>query len=222
MKEKVLMCWSGGKDSAMALFELQKLQKFEVVALLTTVTQDYERISMHGVRRVLLEQQAASLGIPLEIVFISKNCSNQDYESKMQAVLEKYKLQGVTSVVFGDIFLEDLKKYREENLAKLNLKGIFPLWKKDTLELAQAFQSMGFKAIVTCIDSFVLGKEFAGMYFNKTFIEKLPLEIDPCGENGEFHSFAFAGPIFKKEISFTVGETVLRDNRFYFCDLLPT
>ena len=221
MNEKVLFAWSGGKDSAMALYELQRTHSYEISALLTTVTEDYDRISMHGVRRILLERQADSLGYPLEKIFISKNCSNEEYESKMRDVLAKYLEAGVSSVVFGDIFLEDVRKYREDNLAKVGMKGIFPLWKKDTTELANTFINLGFKAVITCVDSKVLDKRFVGRIYDKQFLRELPSNVDPCGENGEFHSFVYDGPIFKRKISFTIGDIVLRDNRFYFCDLIP-
>jgi uncharacterized protein (TIGR00290 family) len=219
--EKILVSWSGGKDSALAVHELEKSAEYEIAALLTTVTRDYDRISMHGVRRVLLEQQATALSLPLEKIWISKNATNAEYENQMRVVLEKYREQGVRAVVFGDIFLEDLRKYREDNLAKAGMKGIFPIWKRDTKKLARAYIDLGFKAITACVDNTVLGREFVGRFFDDQFLAELPAQIDVCGENGEFHSFAFAGPIFKNEIQFTKGEIVLRDNRFYYCDLLP-
>ena len=218
--EKVLFAWSGGKDSAMALYEAQKSEKYDVAALLTTVTQDYDRISMHGVRRALLEEQAALLGIPLETILISKHSSNEEYEAKMKEALVRYKKEDIVSVVFGDIFLEDLKKYREDNLAKVGLKGVFPIWKRDTRELAAAFIDLGFKAIITCVDSKSLDKSFAGRVFDKQFLSDLPNGIDPCGENGEFHSFVYDGPIFSRGIIFEKGQVVLRNNRFYYCDLV--
>jgi uncharacterized protein (TIGR00290 family) len=220
MTEKVLFTWSGGKDSAMALYELKKSNGYEITGLLTTITEDYDRISMHGVRRALLEKQADFLCIPLEKVFISKQSSNEEYESRMRAVLEKYKEAGVISVAFGDIFLEDLRRYREDNLANLGMKGIFPIWKKDSTELAHAFIDQGFRAVITCVDSQVLNKSFVGREFDKEFLSDLPPTVDPCGENGEFHSFVHDGPIFKKRIAYTKGDIVLRDNRFYYCDIL--
>jgi len=220
MTEKVLFTWSGGKDSDMALYELQKGSAYEVSALLTTVTEKYDRVSMHGVRRILLEKQAESLGLPLEKIFISEKSSNEEYEAKMKEKLTSYKSRGILSVVFGDIFLEDLKKYREENLSKIGMKAIFPIWKQDTTKLAGRFIDSGFKAVITCVDTNVLDKNFAGRIFDKEFLSDLPPSIDPCGENGEFHSFVFDGPVFKKKISFKIGETVLRDNRFCFCDLI--
>ena len=220
MVEKILFAWSGGKDSAMALYEVLKSRKYDVAALLTTVTQDYDRISMHGVRRVLLEQQAALLGLPLETVLISKCSSNEEYEAKMKEKLICYKQKGITSVVFGDIFLEDLKKYRENNLAKVDLKGVFPIWKRATHELAAAFIDLGFRAIITCVDSKFLDRSFTGRVFDKQFLSDLPSGVDPCGENGEFHSFVYDGPIFSSGITFEKGQVVLRDNRFYYCDLI--
>jgi len=221
MKEKVLVCWSGGKESALALHRLQKTGNYEIAALLTTVTQDYDRISMHGVRRTLLERQAQSLGFALEKVTISKDASNEQYESKMQMVLEKYVRAGVSSVVFGDVFLEDVRKYREEKLSKIGMKAIFPMWKCDTAELAHRFIDLGFKAVVTCVDSNVLDKKFIGRRFDERFLSELPSAVDPCGENGEFHSFVYDGPMFREEISHTIGEVVLREKRFYYCDLIP-
>jgi uncharacterized protein (TIGR00290 family) len=221
MDEKILFSWSGGKDSAMALYEVQKTGGCEISALLTTVTEDYDRISMHGVRRILLEQQAEALGLLLEKVYITRIATNDEYETKMKAKLMDYQGRGVSSVVFGDIFLEDLRKYREENLLKIGMKGIFPVWKRDTTELANTFIDLGFRAVITCVDSNVLDKTFVGRLYDKQFLSNLPPRVDPCGENGEFHSFAYDGPIFREKIAFTIGEIVLRDNRFYFCDLIP-
>jgi len=221
MDNKVLFTWSCGKDSAMALYELKRANSYKISALLTTVTEDYDRISMHGIRCILLEKQAESLGLPLEKVYITKNASNDEYEAKMRDRLMNYKCRGVLSVVFGDIFLEDLRKYREENLSKIGMKDIFPIWKRDTTELAHTFIDLGFKAIITCIDSNVLDKRFIGRIYDKQFLHELPSSIDPCGENGEFHTFVYDGVIFRERIAFTMGEIVLRDNRFYFCDLLP-
>ncbi|NOT57388.1 MAG: diphthine--ammonia ligase [Deltaproteobacteria bacterium] len=219
--ENVLMSWSGGKDSTLALHAILKNKDYRIAALLTTVTEDYDRISMHGVRRVLLERQVAALGFPLEQVLIPKNASNVAYEANMGQALAKYKEQGITSVVFGDIFLEDLKHYREEKLATLGMKGIFPLWKRDTRELAQSLITLGFHAITTCVDTQTLGQQFVGRVINEQFLSDLPPTVDACGENGEYHSFVYDGPIFKEKIACTPGEIVLRDNRFCYCDLLP-
>lgn len=221
MTEKVLFTWSGGKDSALSLYMLRKFHNYEIAALLTSVTEDYDRISMHGVRRVLLEQQAQSLGLPLEMLYITRNSSNEEYEAKLKDKLLQYKSQGVSSAVFGDIFLEDLRKYRENNLAQIGMKGIFPIWKRNTTELAHTFIDLDFKAVITCVDSNVLEGKFVGRYFDKEFLSELPPQVDPCGENGEFHSFVYDGPIFRERIRFRRGKIVLRDNRFYFRDLIP-
>lgn len=219
MKEKVIVSWSGGKDSALALYELQK--SCEIVALMTTITRDYDRISMHGTRRTLLELQAKSLGFPLEKVFISKSVSNEQYESKMLNVLTRYLADGVRSVVFGDIFLENLREYRENNLSRIGMKAIFPIWRKDTGQLAQTFIDLGFKAVITCVDSDFLDKEFVARFFDEQFLSDLPPSVDPCGENGEFHSFVFDGPLLQNRVSHAIGQVVLRESRFYYCDLIP-
>ena len=219
--ERALLSWSSGKDSARALHEIRETGQVEIVALLTTVTSDYDRISMHGVRRVLLEQQADALGLPLEEVFISANTSNEEYGAKMQALLERYAQVDVSAVVFGDIFLEDVRRYREEKLAQVGMRGLFPLWGKDTGELARAFIDLGFQAVTTCVDSHLLDRTFVGRDIDEQFLADLPPNVDPCGENGAFHSFVYNGPVFRKAIAYAKGEVVLRDNRFYYCDLLP-
>lgn len=219
--EKVLFCWSGGKDSAMALYQIQKNNRYQVVSLLTTITEDYNRISMHGVRRLLVEQQARSLDIPLHKVFIPSSCSNEEYAAKMSEALEKFKQDGIKTVAFGDIFLEEVRKYREDNLAQLSMKGIFPIWGRNTAELVQSFIALDFKSVVSCINPKVLDKKFLGRQLDKDFIAGLPPNIDPSGENGEFHTFVYDGPIFKQRIYYSRGESVLR-NSFYFCDLIPT
>jgi uncharacterized protein (TIGR00290 family) len=218
-KGMLLFTWSGGKDSALAFYKLQKTSKSRILELLTTVTEDYKRTSMHGVRESLLEKQTASLGVPLDKVYISKECTNEEYEAMMNERLILYKSRGVSSVVFGDIFLEELRSYREANLSKLDMKGIFPLWGKNTYELASTFMELGFRAVVTCIDSEKLDKKYAGCEYNKPLLDELPEGIDRCGENGEFHTFVYDGPIFREKIQFRRGEIVLRDNRF--CDLIP-
>jgi uncharacterized protein (TIGR00290 family) len=220
MPEKVVQSWSGGKDSALALYEIQRRPEYDVVSLLTTLTGDYDRVSMHGVRRILLERQAESLCLPLEQITLSKEASNEDYESKMRATLARFQQAGVASVAFGDIFLEDIRKYREDNLSRIGMEAIFPIWMRDTAGLARAFVDLGFKAIVTCVDSRVLDRTFAGRMVDDSFLAELPHSVDPCGENGEFHSFVFDGPIFEWRIPFAVGDIVSRDS-FYFCDLAP-
>lgn len=219
-KERILVSWSGGKDSALALHETLKTGRYEIAALLTTVTKDYDRISMHGVRRALLEQQVLSLGFPLEKVLISPNSSNEEYETRMKGALEKYRDGGVSSVVFGDLFLEDIRKYREERLGRLDMSGIFPLWKKDTTKLARTFLERGFRAVICCVDAQTLDGKFVGREFDERFLSDLPATVDPCGENGEFHSFVYEGPIFARPIHPIRGEIVLRDDRFWYCDLL--
>jgi uncharacterized protein (TIGR00290 family) len=219
--KRILFSWSGGKDSAMALYEIKKAKGYEIVALLTTVTDGYHRVSMHGVREELLERQAESLGLRLHKILIPLNPTNEEYESIMAEVLTEYKNENIHSVAFGDVFLEDLRKYREENLAKMGMEGIFPIWKRDSRELARTFIDLGFRAITTCVDSKVLDSSFVGREFNYDFLRRLPPHVDPCGENGELHSFVFSGPNFREEITFTIGETVLRDS-FYFCDLVPS
>jgi uncharacterized protein (TIGR00290 family) len=220
MTERVLFTWSGGKDSGLALYEIQKRDNQEVVALLTTLTEGYDRISMHGVQSILLDRQANSLGLPIEKVYVSKNSSNEEYEARMREVLQKYLTAGVSSVVFGDIFLEDLRKYREDNLSKIGMKAIFPIWKRDTVELARGFIDLGFKAVITCVDSNVLDKAFVGRLYDRQFLSELPSAVDPCGENGEFHSFVYDGPTFQKKVPYTKGEIVFRDGRFWCCDLI--
>lgn len=219
--EKVLVSWSGGKDSALALSEILESRQYQVAALLTTVTEGYDRISMHGVRRTMLERQARSLGFPLEKVWIPKEASNQEYEANMARVLDRYAQEGVSSVVFGDIFLEDLRKYREKNLAQMGMKGVFPLWKRDTRELARSLLFLGFKAVTTCVDSQALDRRFVGRVIDERFLSELPETVDPCGENGEYHSFVFEAPILRGRVSYAMGEVVLRENRFWYCDLIP-
>jgi len=221
MRRSVLMSWSGGKDSALALHELLSDGRHRVAALLTTVTEDYDRISMHGIRRSLLEQQAASLGLPLEVVLIPKDCSNDTYERRMRETLERQKAAGVTAVAVGDIFLQDLRLHREQKLSEAGLEAIFPIWGRDTTELARTFINLGFRGVVTCVDTQALNGSFAGRAFDERLLADLPPGVDPCGENGEFHTCVFDGPIFSTPVRFTKGEVVLRENRFLFCDLVP-
>jgi uncharacterized protein (TIGR00290 family) len=214
----VLFCWSGGKDSAMALRVLRQQNGLRVAALLTTVTEGYERISMHGVRRELLLRQAHAIGLPLQEVRIPPQCVNPIYEARMRDAMLAQKAAGVRCVAFGDIFLQDLREYRERNLALVEMSAIFPIWKRDTRELAQEFCALGFRAITVCIDSNKLSCEFAGREVDESFFRDLPEAVDPCGENGEFHTFVYDGPIFSNAIAVERGEVVERDG-FYFCDL---
>ena len=214
----VLFSWSGGKDSALALHALRQRDDLRVTGLLTTITDDYDRISMHGVRRALLLHQAKALGLPLHEVRIPPQCVNPIYESRMEQALRIQLAEGVRTVAFGDIFLEDLRKYRERNLARLDMRAIFPIWKRDTRELAREFYEHGFRAIAVCIDSKKLDCSFAGRELTADFFSDLPADVDPCGENGEFHTFVFAGPIFSRAIGVQRGEVIDREG-FTFCDL---
>jgi uncharacterized protein (TIGR00290 family) len=191
-----------------------------VIALLTTVAKDHDRVGIHDLRRVLLEQQARALRIPLEELFIPKGASNAEYEAVLVEAFRRHRGNGVFSVVFGDLFLEDIRKYRERLLAEAEVNGVFPLWRKDTAKLAHTFVRLGFKAVVTSVDSRVLGKDFAGREYDEKFLMDLPAGVDPCGENGEFHTFVYGGPVFHERVGFKRGEIALKDNRFYTCDLL--
>jgi uncharacterized protein (TIGR00290 family) len=217
----IVCSWSGGKDSALALHELMRSKEHEVVALLTTVTEEYDRITMHGVRSELLKQQALSIRLPLEEVRISENITEEEYEETMLDVMSRLKDAGIESVAFGDLFLEDVRRRRETNLARIGMKGVFPLWGRNTRKLALEFVKLGFKAITTCVDTSLLNGDFAGREVDEDFLNDLPAEADPCGENGEFHSFVYDGPIFKWAISFKKGDVVVKRGRFHYCDLLP-
>jgi len=219
--KKAAVSWSGGKDSCLALYYILNSENIQVTCLLTTFTKEFDRVSMHGIRRELVELQASSLGYEIEKVYIPYNSSNEVYEKIMEDTLKKLLSKGIDTYIFGDIFLEDVKKYREKNLEKLNLQGIWPIWGKNTLNLAKEFIELGFKAIICCIDTKYLNEKYLGKEFNEEFINELPNNVDPCGENGEFHTFVYNGPIFKKEIKFKLGEKILRDNRFYYIDLIP-
>jgi len=217
----VLVSWSGGKDSSLALYEIQKNGSYDIVALFTTITRDYDRVTMHGVRRNLLEEQVRAIGITLHEVFMPKNVSNEEYNRIMEREMKEAKEKGISSLVFGDIFLEDIRKYREENLSKVSMKGVFPLWKRNSRELVKDFIRLGFKAIVVCVDSNVLTKDYIGRIVDEKFLEELPSNVDPAGENGEYHTFVFDGLIFKRKVNFEKGETIFRENRFYYLDLTP-
>jgi uncharacterized protein (TIGR00290 family) len=217
--ERILFCWSGGKDSAMALHSLLQRSDIHVVALLTTVTEGYERISMHGVRRELLDRQVQSIGLPLHEVRIPPQCVNPIYEARMEEALRVHLENGVQTVAFGDIFLEDLRAYREKNLARMGMTALFPLWKRDTRELIRSFHAKRFRAIAVCVDSKVLDPSFAGRELDESFFRDLPPQVDACGENGEFHTFVFDGPLFHSPMRVRTGEIVNRDG-FVFCDIL--
>lgn len=230
-KTKSIFCWSGGKDSALALYKVLEEGQHEVIALLTTLNSEYKRISMHGVKEELLDKQAAAIGLPLIKMYV-KEGTNEEYEKEMEQLLLNYKAQGVTTILFGDIFLEDLRTYREHNLTKVGLRAEFPLWQRDTKELINEFLALGFKTITCCVNDAYLGEDKVGVEVNKTFIDALPENVDVCGENGEYHTFCYAGPLFKKAIEFTIGEKIykplsiqLADSTnqtkgFWFCELL--
>ena len=220
MSEPIALCFSGGKDSAMALHEIQRRGEYRVTELLTTVTNAYDRVSMHGVRRALLRRQAESMGLPLAEVVVPPEASNAIYEREMGKAFSRIRDTGIRRVAFGDIFLEDLRNYRERQLEAKRLSCLFPIWKQPTRSLAQSFIDEGFRAVTVCVDSKVLSESFAGRCFDAAFLGDLPGEVDPCGKNGEFHAFVFDGLIFSRPIEFTHGEIVKRDG-FFFYDLLP-
>jgi uncharacterized protein (TIGR00290 family) len=191
-----------------------------VEALITTITRDFDRISMHGVRRELLERQAVSLGLPLHLVEISKGADNQEYETAMGEAFASFHDRGVTSVAFGDLFLEDIRAYRQRLLARHGMTGRYPIWGRDTAALIREFIELGFKTAVVCVDPAKLDPSFAGRVIDEQFLADLPANVDPCGENGEFHTFVFDGPMFADGVRFRFGETVCRDG-FWFADLVP-
>ncbi|KRB53674.1 diphthine--ammonia ligase [Flavobacterium sp. Root186] len=242
--KKTLFNWSSGKDSALTLYKILQNPEFKIECLLTSVNQQYQRISMHGVRVELLQAQAESIGIPLKIMEVPEMPTMEVYENVMIKTLTELKNQGIMYSVFGDIFLEDLRKYREEQLAKIGFEGIFPIWKIPSHDLIQEFISLGFKTIVVCVNERYLDKSFVGRIIDQNFINDLPENVDVCGENGEFHTFTFDGPIFSKPIHFEIGEIVYRkyekpksddssnkacdtsaadafDFGFWYCDLIP-
>ncbi len=228
---KAFMNWSGGKDSALALHAVLQRGALTVVGLLTTVNEAYGRVSMHGVREELLEQQAQSIGLPLIKVTIPEQVSMAEYDAIMHRYLEPLAAAGVTHAIFGDIFLDDLRRYREERLAEVGLTGIFPLWQIPTTQLAQQFCDQGFRALTVCVNEKVLDDRFVGQEMDAAFFASLPAGVDVCGENGEYHSFVYDGPIFQHPIGCQVGEKVRRtlgaandtfDTTFWYADLLPS
>jgi uncharacterized protein (TIGR00290 family) len=217
----VALAWSGGKDSSLTLAALRADPTIEVVALLTTVTQDYDRISMHGVRRSILAAQVDALRLPLVEAAIPAAASNQIYEASMAAALSHIQQQhpGVQHLVFGDLFLEDVRAYRERVLPPLGWTPLFPLWGCDTRALAHQFIRDGYRAILTCVDTEQLGPEFAGREFDAALLADLPPTVDPCGERGEFHTCVYAGPIFSQPLTLELGDRIRRDGRFEYCDV---
>jgi uncharacterized protein (TIGR00290 family) len=219
-KPKAWLAWSSGKDSAWSLHVMRQRGNLEIAALLTTVNQKYQRVAMHAVREALLDAQAAAAGLPLVKVQIPSPCPNEVYERAMAEAMTRARAEGITHVVFGDLFLEDIRKYREDNLAKCGMIPVFPLWLQDTRQLANEMIAGGLRAYLTCVDPKKLDASVAGRAFDKKLLAELPAHVDPCGENGEFHTFACAGPMFASPIPVDAGEIVERDG-FVFADFLP-
>ena len=220
MKKKILLSWSSGKDSAWALHVLRQQQDIEVVGLFCTFNKKFERGAMHAVRNELICQQAESIGLPLELIPIPDPCSDSEYKIIMADFIEQVKSQGIDTIAFGDLFLEEIRSYREESLAGTGITALFPLWGIPTDELSKEMVTCGLRAKITCIDPRYLPAEFAGHEYDSTFLEQIPDSVDPCGEKGEFHSFAYDGPMFKNKLNIRVGETVTRGG-FVYTDLLP-
>jgi uncharacterized protein (TIGR00290 family) len=220
MKKKVLLSWSSGKDSAWALHVLRQQGDCEIAGLLTTINSAFDRVAMHSTRRILVEMQAAAAGLPLTSVPLPWPCSNEDYERIMQEVCDQAIAQGITAIAFGDLFLADIRAYRERQLKSTGLEPLFPLWQIPTEELAREMLRSGLRAKLVCVDPRKLAPEFVGRDFDDQLLAELPASVDPCGENGEFHSFVHAGPMFDREIPIVSGERVQRDG-FWFCDILP-
>jgi len=219
-RRRLWLSWSSGKDSAWSLHLLRRRGEYEVVALLTTLNDGAKRVAMHAVRETLLEAQAASLGLPLVKVPIPPQCPNALYEEAMAGAMAQARAEGVQDVAFGDLFLEDIRRYREEKLHAVAMNAVFPIWGLDTRELASEMADSGLRAILTCVDPKQLDARFAGRIFDERLLQDLPPEVDPCGERGEFHTFAFAGPMFRKPLPVRAGEVVIRDG-FVFADVLP-
>ncbi|XOV67407.1 MAG: diphthine--ammonia ligase [Fluviicola sp.] len=228
---KTYFNWSTGKDSALALHYLLKDDRYDIAQLLTSVNTTFDRVTMHGLRRSLMEKQIEAVGIPCDTIELPENTDMETYGRLMHEGVQKLKDDGFTTAGFGDIFLEDLRTYREEQLKTLGINCVFPLWKKDTKQLIEDFLAEGFKAKVICINAQLLDKSLIGCELDSSFIADLPKNVDPCGENGEFHTFCYDGPIFSHPISFTEGEKTYREYPapkkdapnygYWFCDLIP-
>jgi len=218
---KVLVSWSTGKDSAWCLHALRAAEDIEVVGLLATVNEVHGRVAMHAVRQELLAAQARAASLPLVVVTIPSPCSNATYDTAMEQAMTRARAEGVEAVAFGDLFLEEVRRYREERLSRAGMTGLFPLWGRPTRLLAEEMILAGLRARLTCVDPRVLPASFAGREFDRQLLDELPARVDPCGENGEFHSFAWDGPMLARPIAVRPGEIVLRDG-FVFADLLPT
>ena len=228
MRHKTIFNWSGGKDSSLALYNILKDDQFEIFGLLTSINSAFRRVSMHGVREELLDEQASRLKLPLYKLQLPEQPSMDEYNGEMSKMMQGLRNKGFTHSVFGDIFLEDLKKYREEKLEKAGFKAVFPIWKRDTTELVHEFIELGFKTILVCVKAELLDESFAGRIIDKQFLNDLPAGVDPCGENGEFHTFVFDGPIFDHPIDIEIGEKVFKEYKspessgnmgFWFCDI---
>jgi uncharacterized protein (TIGR00290 family) len=243
MSYKSFFNWSGGKDSSLALYYNMNDNSYSIEKLLTNVNREYRRVSMHGVREEMLEAQAEAIGIPLQKLVLPDQPTMLEYEQQVMQTMKQLQEEKFTRSIYGDIFLEDLRKYRETQLEKVGMSAVFPLWKRDTAELMQEFIRLGFKAIVVCVSSALLDESFAGRLIDQKFVTDLPKNVDPCGENGEFHTFVFDGPIFKHPVQYKKGEKVFREYRapvsskdncfkneavsspfvgFWFCDLVPS
>ncbi len=238
--KKAYFNWSTGKDSSLALYHVLRQNEYKVTQLVTTVNKDYERVSMHGLRESLLDAQVERLQLPLQKIYFPAQVTMSDYNAAMQKATQQLVEQDFRYGIFGDIFLEDLRNYREEKLKEVGITGVFPLWKQDTKALLKELLVLGFKAITVCVNAKLLDESFVGRILDEDFINDLPSTVDPCGENGEFHTFVFDGPIFSSPIDFTIGEKVLKtytpskkeedsctsddsawDTAFWYCDLIP-
>jgi uncharacterized protein (TIGR00290 family) len=224
IRDRVLLSWSGGKDSALALDVLARDPTIELVGLLTSVTRAYDRISIHGVRRALLYAQAGALNLPVQEIALEPSCSNEAYEAAflVALALARTRQPQITAVAFGDLFLEDVRAYRERLLGGTGLRPLFPLWGESTPALAERCFALGMAARLVCVDTTQLAPEFAGRIYDRSLLAELPPTVDPCGERGEFHTFVSDGPGFRAAIPYTVGELVKRDDRFVYCDLVPS
>jgi uncharacterized protein (TIGR00290 family) len=223
MRAKVVLSWSGGKDSSLALAALRADDRYEVVGLLTSITAGYDRVSIHGVRRALVEAQASAVGLPLYEISLEPAPSNAAYEAAFTGALRNLReaQPEVSCIAFGDLYLEDVRAYRERSLVGTGFEPLFPLWQRDTTRLAEEFIDAGFRAVVVCVDTTQLPAVFAGRAFDRSLLDDLPDGVDPCGEAGEFHTFAWDAPFFRAPISIAVGETILRDERFAYTDVIP-